>query len=114
MSASPHPYLPAPPAPYRVPANSTNRLAIASLAINVFWVWWSPSSILALIFGYVSLLQIRERGQRGRGMAIAGIVIGSFGTSVLLLYITVYLYLMWRLPTISMMFGFHSYSTPRG
>lgn len=33
--------------------------------------------LLAIIFGIVALGQIKKRGQRGRGMAITGIVLGS-------------------------------------
>lgn len=34
-------------------------------------------SLLALIFGIVALSQIKRRGQSGRGMAVAGVVISS-------------------------------------
>ena len=35
--------------------------------------------IPGLILGVIALRQIRERGERGRGMAIAGVVLGIFG-----------------------------------
>lgn len=46
------------------------------------WIYWI-GSILALIFGYVARSQIRERGDSGDGMAIAGIVLGWVGLGIL-------------------------------
>jgi hypothetical protein len=37
------------------------------------------AGIPAIVLGTLSLKQIRERGEGGQGMAIAGIVIGSVG-----------------------------------
>ena len=67
---------------------STNGLAISSMVLGIVWVYWL-GSILALIFGYVALGQIRDSGGRqgGRGMAIAGIVLGWVGVGVLTLCI---------------------------
>jgi hypothetical protein len=60
---------------------STNGLAIASMILGILWLYWL-GSILALIFGYVALSQIRRRGDGGRGMAIAGIILGWIGVIV--------------------------------
>jgi hypothetical protein len=51
----------------------TNGFAIASLVLGIVGIW-----LLAVIFGFVGKSQIdRSRGtQGGRGMAIAGIVLG--------------------------------------
>ena len=65
---------------------STNGLAIASMVLGIVWVWWI-GSILALIFGFVARSPIKERGQRGDGMAIAGIVLGFVGAATLILFI---------------------------
>ena len=67
---------------------STNGLAIASLVLGIVWIYWL-GSILALIFGYIAKGQIDRSGgsQSGRGMAIAGIVLGWIGVTVLLLVI---------------------------
>jgi hypothetical protein len=65
---------------------STNGLAIASMVLGIVWVWWI-GSILALIFGFVARKQIRARGQKGDGMAIAGIVLGCVGAATLILFI---------------------------
>lgn len=42
---------------------------------RILWIYWI-GSILALVFGYVALSQIKSRNERGRGMAIAGVVLG--------------------------------------
>jgi Domain of unknown function (DUF4190) len=67
---------------------STNGLAIASMVLGILWIWWI-GSILALVFGYVAKGQIdRSAGrQTGRGMAIAGIVLGYIGLGLLALFI---------------------------
>jgi Domain of unknown function (DUF4190) len=57
---------------------ATNGLAVASLVLGIIWLYW-VGSILALVFGYVALIQIRERHESGRGLAIAGIVLGWVG-----------------------------------
>jgi hypothetical protein len=81
------------PGPYGYPAQagwypveqSTNGLAIASLVVSLAA---GCVPFLGAIFGIVSLRQIRRNGQRGRGMAIAGIVINGVGTVVMALVIT--------------------------
>jgi len=82
---------PPPPgySPYGAPgmgATSTNGLAIASMVLGILWIYW-VGSILALVFGYVAKGQIdRAAGhQTGRGMAIAGIVLGWIGVAILAL-----------------------------
>jgi hypothetical protein len=61
-----------------VPKRRTNRLAIASLVLGIVWVYWI-GSVLAIVFGFVARDQIGRSGQRGGGMAIAGIVLGCVG-----------------------------------
>lgn len=75
-----------PPAP--PPMITTNGMAIASLVLGIVWIYWI-GSILALVFGYVALRQIRDANgwQQGRGMAIAGIVLGWIGVGTLTLLI---------------------------
>lgn len=78
---SPHP--PDRPAGAHVGANA---MAIASMILGIVWVLWI-GSILALVFGYIGLHQIRRTRESGRGMAIAGIVLGWIGVATLLLLI---------------------------
>lgn len=61
--------------------------AIASLVLGILWLYW-VGSILALIFGYIARSRIKRNGQKGNGMAIAGIVLGWVGiASVILTFI---------------------------
>jgi Domain of unknown function (DUF4190) len=66
------------------PVERTNGLAIASLVLGILWIYWI-GSVLALVFGYVAKSQIEHSDgfQGGRGMAIAGIVLGWVGVGVL-------------------------------
>jgi len=60
------------------PSHGTNGLAVAALICGLFWIG-GIGSLLGVIFGIVALSQIRQRGGAGRGMAIAGIVLGGLG-----------------------------------
>jgi len=73
-----------PQQPVYVVQNTTNGMAVASLILGILWIWWL-GSVLALIFGYVAKNQIDRSGGResGRGMAIAGIVLGWIGVGIL-------------------------------
>jgi len=74
--------------PVYAPAPKPNGLAIASLVLGILWIYWI-GSILALVFGMVGKSQIDKSGgmQSGRGMAIAGIVLGWVGVGFLLLFV---------------------------
>jgi uncharacterized membrane protein len=52
-------------------------MAVASLVCSLFGWLCLIGPILGLIFGFVALSQIKQTGQRGRGMALAGIIIGG-------------------------------------
>ncbi len=69
-------------------APKTNGLAIASLVLGIVWIY-GIGSILALVFGYQAKGQIDRSGGResGRGMAVAGIVLGWVGVGALVLFI---------------------------
>jgi Domain of unknown function (DUF4190) len=71
---------PSPPAPTYV--RPWNGLAIASLVLGIVWIFWI-GSLLAIIFGLVAIKQIdRSNGwQQGKGMAIAGTVLGFVGAA---------------------------------
>ncbi|MGH3938608.1 MAG: DUF4190 domain-containing protein [Pseudonocardiaceae bacterium] len=49
--------------------------------------WSTDIAVLALIFGYIARSQIKKRGQAGRGLAIAGIVLGWVGIAVLIAFL---------------------------
>ena len=90
---------PAPPAYGQQPGGygyqstpKTNGLAIASLVLGIAQIFLCIiGGILALVFGYISRRQIDESGgtQGGRGMAIAGIILGWIGIGLGIAYIVV-------------------------
>jgi hypothetical protein len=63
-------------------SNKTNGFAIAAMvngivAIVLGWtIILSICGILAVVFGHVSLSQLKQEPINGRGMAIAGLVLG--------------------------------------
>jgi hypothetical protein len=75
---------PPPPAIYAQPVvprySQTNGLAVASLVASMVWMWWI-GSIAGVVFGHVALSQIKQSQglQTGRGLAIAGLVLGYIG-----------------------------------
>jgi hypothetical protein len=89
-----NPYVPTQPAyggaypayaPVMVPARSTNGMAIASLVLSLSGLMTcGVISIVGAILGHVARRQIRERGDGGEGMALAGVIIGwvAFGLGV--------------------------------
>jgi len=65
-----------PVAPYAPPA-ATNSLAVASLICGIAEIpTLGVSAIPAVIFGSMARKQIRETGERGEGLAVAGLVLG--------------------------------------
>ena len=71
-----------------MPVTRTNGLAIASLVLGILWLFWL-GSLVGLILGVVALKQIKSRNQRGRGIAIAGVVLGSLALVVLVIALIV-------------------------
>lgn len=72
------------------PAPVTNGLAVASLILSILgflWVLPLVGSIAGVIMGHISLRQIAERGQGGRGMALTGTIIGWIGIGLTVLAI---------------------------
>jgi hypothetical protein len=94
----PPPY-PGPYDPYQVYQASpyrTNGLAIASLITSIAGIPLSflcylglPLAIAGIVLGIVSLSQVNRTPQQGRGLAIAGIAIGSITVTLLLASIAV-------------------------
>lgn len=74
-----------------VPSGRTNGLAIAALVCGLagFVTWISAPVGIGL--GIAALVQIKRRGDSGKGMAIAGIVSGALVTIGILLLIAMYL-----------------------
>lgn len=80
------PYQPAPP--YMPPRQTVAGFAVASMVLGILWIYWI-GSILAVIFGHIALSQIKRANgwKTGRGMAIAGVVLGWIGVVTLPLFI---------------------------
>ncbi len=83
---------PPPPPPYQYPYTNrnvqkpTNGFAIASLVVSLTCF----GGILAVILGHVALSQIKRSQEEGRGLAIAGLVIGYIGLALTVLYVLMY------------------------
>jgi hypothetical protein len=62
----------------------TNGLAIASLILGIVGI-----SIVAIILGHISLSQIKKTGEQGRGMALAGTILGYVGFVITIIWVIV-------------------------
>ncbi len=72
-------------APYGYsPLPRTNGLAIAAMVCSFFFWLYGIGAILGIIFGFIARSQIKHSGgtQQGKGMALAGIIIGFAGIAI--------------------------------
>jgi Domain of unknown function (DUF1707)/Domain of unknown function (DUF4190) len=85
-----HAPMPAPAKPATVPSVArTNGYAVASLACGVGQFVAGPlATIPAIVFGHMARDQIRRTGERGAGLALAGLVLG-WGAVILVLILIV-------------------------
>ena len=69
----------------------TNGFAITSLVCGIlgFCAGGALAAIPAIVFGHIALAQINRSGgmEQGRGMAIAGLVMGYLFLALIVLYI---------------------------
>jgi hypothetical protein len=66
--------------PYPAAGPRTNSMAIASLACGIGQIFfWFIAGVPAIVFGHVARRQIRESGEAGDGMALAGLILGYIG-----------------------------------
>ncbi len=83
-------YPPAPPGypayaghpAYAAPQSGTSAYAVLALIFGVFPIGMGA---LGVIFGIIALERIRSLGHSGKGLAIAGIIVGSLWLVVLLI-----------------------------
>ncbi len=68
--------------PYFPPQKGTNGFAVASLVLGILWLYF-VGSILAVIFGHIAISQVGRDGGHGKGLAIAGLVLGYIGVAIL-------------------------------
>jgi hypothetical protein len=84
---------------------STNTLAVVSLVAGIgsFFAHVVPGiggftvSLIAIITGYMARQQIKQTGERGMGMATAGMVIGAIHLALIGLLVLVVLFLIFVL-----------------
>jgi hypothetical protein len=75
------------PQPYgeTAPSDKFNVLAIVSL-VSAFFI-----SLVAIITGHIALSQIRKTGEKGRGLAIGGLVLGYLGVVAAIIVVIVWI-----------------------
>ena len=74
------------------PGTRTSGLAVASLVTGLFFWCWVIPGIVSIVLGHLALESIDDSGgaKRGRGMAIAGIVLGWVGIGIVGLLVLVW------------------------
>lgn len=53
-----------------------NTLALVSLILGIAGFVTGISALAAIVTGHIALSQIKKRGEEGRGMALAGLILG--------------------------------------
>lgn len=63
---------------------TTNGMAIAALVCGIvqFAGFWLLGTIPAIVFGHVARKQIRQTGEQGAGLALAGMILGYVGLAL--------------------------------
>lgn len=64
----------------------TNNLAVAGFVLSICGICNGITFIIGLILSAVGLNQTKKTGQDGRGLAIAGTIIGAVGTAFSILF----------------------------
>lgn len=67
-------------------SRETNSFAVTSMILGIVWFFWI-GSILAVIFGHISLKQIGRNDESGKGMAVAGLALGYVGVATFILFV---------------------------
>lgn len=70
---------------------NTNGLAIAAMIVGICGILflWFIGPIAALIMGIIALKKVKTNNQNGKGMAIAGIVLGAVGIIIGFVFILI-------------------------
>ncbi len=64
------------------PPAGTNTLAIGSLVASVIGVLCGVGSIVGIVLGWIALRQIKQTGQQGYNLAMAGVVVGCASLTI--------------------------------
>lgn len=75
-----------PPSPYSQPRQPARFNTLAIVAFIVVFL----SNLIGLILGIIALVQVNKTGERGRGLAIAAIVIGAVVTIAAIVIVVFY------------------------
>ncbi|GAA3902018.1 DUF4190 domain-containing protein [Microbacterium invictum] len=70
------------------PVQKNNVLAIVSMIASILgFIWVLPfiGSLAGAIMGHISLNQLKTSGEKGRGMALAGVIVGWIGVAFAIL-----------------------------
>jgi hypothetical protein len=69
----------------------TNSLAVAALVCGIlqFIVFWVIGAIAAIVLGHIARNQIRQRGERGAGLALAGLILGYVGLALIVIIVVI-------------------------
>jgi hypothetical protein len=65
-------------------------MAILSLVCSVLGLACGIGSIVGIVLGFVALNQIKQTGQGGRGLALAGIIVGAVLFALAVIWAIVY------------------------
>ncbi len=77
--------------PTGMATQATNSLAIASLICGIVQIFIPFfAAIAAVILGHVARRQIRQTGEQGAGMAIAGMVLGYVGLALTIISVILF------------------------
>ncbi len=79
------------------PPRRTNGLAVASMVLSILgFLWILPlvGPIAGAIMGHLSLGQIKRSGEAGRGMALAGVIVGWAGLGLLVLVVLFFVFVI--------------------
>jgi hypothetical protein len=71
-------------------AATTNGLAIASLVVSLTGLLCGLTAPVGAILGHVARKQIRERGEGGDGLALAGIIVGWVITGLMVVGVAIW------------------------
>jgi hypothetical protein len=72
-------------------SEKTNTLAIVSLVVALF------VPLVGAILGHVAMSQIKKTGEQGRGIALAGVIIG-WAFTALVIVSAVFAFVVWSQP----------------
>lgn len=85
-------------APYgQPPKQGTSGMAIAGFVLSLvalvpcFWVWFQLPGVLAIVFSALGMRATRHGARPGRGLAIAGLVVGIIAVAIAAM-LTIYVY----------------------